>query len=110
MRDWGIEALKGMRQRGDEWTVQVARTFAQLGKELNRATGYEEIDQLKRRVVEQGVFGLEMFVLPEQLRVSCMVVCMVLILLSVCWNCACDMNVHIFILLHYILFAAVRSK
>ena len=48
MRDWGIEALKGMRQRGDEWTVQVARTFAQLGKELNRATGYEEIDQLKR--------------------------------------------------------------
>ena len=74
MRDWGIEALKGMRQRGDEWTVQVARTFAQLGKELNRATGYEEIDQLKRRVVEQGEFGLGMSVLPEQLRGSCMVV------------------------------------
>ncbi|RPD62470.1 hypothetical protein L227DRAFT_545067 [Lentinus tigrinus ALCF2SS1-6] len=53
MKDWSTEALKGMRQRGDEWTIKVARTFAQLGKELNRATGYEEIDQLKRKVVEQ---------------------------------------------------------
>ncbi|KAI0720539.1 Mdm33 family-domain-containing protein [Cerioporus squamosus] len=53
VKEWSTETLKGMRQRGDEWTVQVARTFAQLGKELNRATGYEEIDVLKRKVGEQ---------------------------------------------------------
>ena len=43
-----------MRTRGDQFTVNVARTFAQLGSELNRVTGYEEIEALKRRVVEQG--------------------------------------------------------
>ncbi|KAI0632198.1 Mdm33 family-domain-containing protein [Trametes polyzona] len=42
-----------MRERGDGFTRQVARTFAQLGSELNRVTGYEEIEALKRRVVEQ---------------------------------------------------------
>ncbi|KAI0335825.1 mitochondrial distribution and morphology family 33, partial [Cubamyces sp. BRFM 1775] len=47
------EAVRRMRTRGDQFTVNVARTFAQLGSELNRVTGYEEIEALKRRVVEQ---------------------------------------------------------
>ncbi|KAI8986082.1 Mdm33 family-domain-containing protein [Trametes punicea] len=42
-----------MRERGDQFTGRVARTFARLGSELNRVTGYEEIEALKRRVVEQ---------------------------------------------------------
>ena len=44
-----------MRQRGDEFTARVARTFAQLGSELNRVTGYGEIEALKRKVVEKSV-------------------------------------------------------
>ncbi|KAL1950177.1 hypothetical protein VTO73DRAFT_5300 [Trametes versicolor] len=47
------ETLGRMRDRGDGFTRQVARTFAQLGSELNRVTGYEEIEALKRRVVQQ---------------------------------------------------------
>ncbi|KAI0356424.1 hypothetical protein OH77DRAFT_1423358 [Trametes cingulata] len=46
-------ALDRTRRSGDEFTRHVARMFAQLGKELNRMTGYEEIEALKRRVVEQ---------------------------------------------------------
>ncbi|OJT13631.1 Sensitive to high expression protein 9 -like protein, mitochondrial [Trametes pubescens] len=47
------ETLSRMRDRGDGFTRQVARTFAQLGSELNRVTGYGEIEVLKRRVVQQ---------------------------------------------------------
>ncbi|KAI0754902.1 Mdm33 family-domain-containing protein [Daedaleopsis nitida] len=53
MKEWSHDTLEGMRQRGDEFTARVARTFAQLGKELNRVTGYGEIEVLKRKVVEQ---------------------------------------------------------
>ncbi|KAI0647979.1 Mdm33 family-domain-containing protein [Trametes meyenii] len=60
-RELTHETVRRMRERGDQFTVQVARTFAQFGRELNRVTGYEEIEALKRRVVEQGasaaVFG-----------------------------------------------------
>lgn len=52
------ETLGRMRDRGDGFTRQVARTFAQLGSELNRVTGYEEIEALKRRVVQQGASPL----------------------------------------------------
>ncbi|TBU62369.1 Mdm33 family-domain-containing protein [Dichomitus squalens] len=53
MRELSTGALKEMRVRGDEFTARVARTFSKLGAELNRVTGYEEIEQLKRKVVEQ---------------------------------------------------------
>ena len=54
MQEMTTEALKQMRIRGDEFTTRVAKTFSKLGAELNRVTGYEEIEVLKRKVVEQG--------------------------------------------------------
>ncbi|KAI0766392.1 Mdm33 family-domain-containing protein [Trametes elegans] len=53
LRDATHDTVRRMRERGDAFTVKVARTFAQLGSELNRVTGYEEIEALKKRVVEQ---------------------------------------------------------
>ncbi|KAI0712237.1 Mdm33 family-domain-containing protein [Earliella scabrosa] len=53
VKEWSHDAVQSMRQRGDEFTARVARTFAQLGSELNRVTGYGEIEALKRKVVEQ---------------------------------------------------------
>ncbi|KAH9933138.1 Mdm33 family-domain-containing protein [Epithele typhae] len=50
---WRVDTLREMRTQGDAFTTRVARTFAKFGKELNRVTGYEEIELLKRRVVEQ---------------------------------------------------------
>ncbi|KAM5534956.1 hypothetical protein V8D89_011329 [Ganoderma adspersum] len=53
MQEVTTDALKQMRVRGDEFTTRVAKTFSKLGAELNRVTGYEEIELLKRKVVEQ---------------------------------------------------------
>jgi hypothetical protein len=44
-----------VRRRADDFTAKTGSTFSQLGSHLNRVTGYEEIESLKRRVVEQGV-------------------------------------------------------
>ncbi|KAH9854763.1 Mdm33 family-domain-containing protein [Lenzites betulinus] len=46
-------SLQRMREQSDGFTRQVARTFAHLGTELNRATGYAEIETLKRMVAHQ---------------------------------------------------------
>lgn len=43
-----------VRRRADAFTAKTASTFSQLGSHLNRVTGYEEIEALKRQVVEQG--------------------------------------------------------
>ncbi|PIL22606.1 hypothetical protein GSI_15296 [Ganoderma sinense ZZ0214-1] len=53
MQELTTDTLKQMRVRGDEFTTRVAKTFSKLGAELNRVTGYEEIEILKRKVVEQ---------------------------------------------------------
>ena len=42
------------RQQIDQYTANLARTFSQLGKEINNVTGYGEIEELKRRVGAQG--------------------------------------------------------
>ncbi|KAH9942907.1 Mdm33 family-domain-containing protein [Amylocystis lapponica] len=42
-----------LRERVDRHTANLATTFSHLGKELNRITGYGEIEQLKSRVAEQ---------------------------------------------------------
>lgn len=49
------QQTNGLRQRTDEFTQKTSTRFFQLGSQLNRVTGYEEIDSLKQRVVEQGV-------------------------------------------------------
>lgn len=62
----GFEVLKGrmqewsgaVRQRVDVYSERATTTFFQLARHLNRATGYDAIDLLKRQVVEQGASPL----------------------------------------------------
>ncbi|KAG6887251.1 hypothetical protein C0992_013151 [Termitomyces sp. T32_za158] len=51
--EWRDQAVVSFRNRADEFTAKSKVTFSQLGSELNRVTGYEVIDALKREVVEQ---------------------------------------------------------
>ena len=54
IREWSEQAAIVLRNRADGFTATTKTTFSQLGSELNRVTGYEEIEALKRKVVEQG--------------------------------------------------------
>jgi sensitive to high expression protein 9 len=54
-RQLSDRSAAAVRRRADDFTAKTASTFSQLGSHLNRVTGYEEIEVLKRRVVEQGV-------------------------------------------------------
>lgn len=54
LRDWSVLATSSLRQRADHLSKKATTTFSDLGQHLNRVTGYEEIEMLKRRVVEQG--------------------------------------------------------
>ncbi|KAL6302830.1 Mdm33 family-domain-containing protein [Sparassis latifolia] len=53
LRGWTETASARLRERVDKFTADLASTFSQLGGELNRVTGYGEIEVLKKRVVEQ---------------------------------------------------------
>ncbi|KAH7926449.1 mitochondrial distribution and morphology family 33, partial [Leucogyrophana mollusca] len=53
LREWSAVASAVVRNRADEFTVKTSSTFSQLGSHLNRVTGYEEIEVLKKQVVEQ---------------------------------------------------------
>lgn len=55
LREWTERAAIGLRHRADDFTARSTATFSQLGAQLNKVTGYEEIEALKRGVVEQGV-------------------------------------------------------
>ena len=48
----------GIRKRADGFTAVTQVLFSELGGQLNRATGYEEIEQLKKKVEEQGMCSL----------------------------------------------------
>ena len=54
IREWAEQGAIVLRNRADGFTATTKATFSQLGSELNRVTGYEEIEALKRKVVEQG--------------------------------------------------------
>lgn len=54
VREWAEQGAIVLRNRADGFTATTKATFSQLGSELNRVTGYEEIEALKRKVVEQG--------------------------------------------------------
>ena len=56
IREWAEQGAIVLRNRADGFTATTKATFSQLGSELNRVTGYEEIETLKRNVVEQGSF------------------------------------------------------
>lgn len=51
LRELAETAAITIRTRADDFTARSKTTFSQLGAELNRVTGYEEIDALKREVV-----------------------------------------------------------
>ncbi|KAI9568388.1 Mdm33 family-domain-containing protein [Boletus coccyginus] len=53
LRDWGVLASTSVRRRADQFSKKATTSFSHLGLHLNRATGYEEIEALKRQVVEQ---------------------------------------------------------
>ncbi|KAG6837617.1 hypothetical protein H0H93_006138 [Arthromyces matolae] len=53
MRVWRDQAAVTFRNQADEFTAKSKKSFSQLGAELNKMTGYELIDALKREVVEQ---------------------------------------------------------
>ncbi|KAJ7075833.1 Mdm33 family-domain-containing protein [Mycena belliarum] len=53
LRKWTGHTAITVRSRADEFTATTKSTLSQLGFQLNRMTGYEEIEALKRRVVEQ---------------------------------------------------------
>ncbi|KAJ3568374.1 hypothetical protein NP233_g5754 [Leucocoprinus birnbaumii] len=53
IREWTDQAAITLRERADGFTAQTKTRFSKLGAELNRVTGYEEIEALKREVVAQ---------------------------------------------------------
>ncbi|RDB17817.1 Sensitive to high expression protein 9, mitochondrial [Hypsizygus marmoreus] len=53
IREWTGHAALSFRNRADDFTANTKTTLSQLGLELNRMTGYEAIEALKRNVVEQ---------------------------------------------------------
>ncbi|KAJ7729705.1 Mdm33 family-domain-containing protein [Mycena maculata] len=53
LRKWTDSTAIAVRTRADEFTSTTKNTLSQLGFHLNRMTGYEEIETLKRRIVEQ---------------------------------------------------------
>jgi hypothetical protein len=54
IRHWSERQFIGLRQRTDTLVARLATSFTRLGGEINRVTGYDEIESLKRRVVSQG--------------------------------------------------------
>lgn len=56
VQQWSTQTATAFRQRIDQYTANLARSFSQLGKEINKLTGYGEIEELKRIVVTQGAY------------------------------------------------------
>ena len=56
LRSWSEQAAIALRIKADDFTASTKSTFSHLGSELNRVTGYDEIEVLKRGIVEQGLF------------------------------------------------------
>ncbi|KAI0793169.1 mitochondrial distribution and morphology family 33, partial [Irpex lacteus] len=54
LRTWAENAAVALRGRADQYTSSAIKSFAQLGRELNKVTGYQEIEALKRAVASQG--------------------------------------------------------
>jgi sensitive to high expression protein 9, mitochondrial len=54
LEEWTGTAAVAIRKRADSFTSRTQSTFSELGSQMNRVTGYEEIEALKRQVVQQG--------------------------------------------------------
>jgi len=57
IRRWTEQNSIAFRQRTDSLIARMAASFTRLGGEVNRVTGYDEIEALKRQVVSQGTSG-----------------------------------------------------
>ena len=57
IRGWSERQFIGLRQRTDSLVARLATSFTRLGGEINRVTGYDEIESLKRQVVSQGTLA-----------------------------------------------------
>ena len=57
IRRWSEQKSIAFRQRTDNLTARLATSFTRLGGEINKVTGYDEIEALKRQVVSQGTSG-----------------------------------------------------
>ncbi len=57
IRRWSEQNSTAFRQHVDSLIARLATSFTRLGGEINRVTGYDEIEALKRQVVSQGTFG-----------------------------------------------------
>ena len=55
IRDRMNQTAVDLRQRADGFTAETKTKFSKLGAELNKVSGYEEIEALKKEVVEQGM-------------------------------------------------------
>jgi sensitive to high expression protein 9, mitochondrial len=57
IRRWSEQNSIAFRQRTDSLIARLATSFTRLGGEINKVTGYDEIEALKRQVVSQGTSG-----------------------------------------------------
>lgn len=57
LKEWGVLASSSLQQRVDHFSKKASTTFSHLGLYLNRVTGYEEIEALKKQVVAQGKYS-----------------------------------------------------
>lgn len=57
IRRWSEQNSIAFRQRTDSLVARLATSFTRLGGEINKVTGYDEIEALKRQVVSQGTSG-----------------------------------------------------
>ncbi|KAF9534515.1 Mdm33 family-domain-containing protein [Crepidotus variabilis] len=53
LREWTEQVAITLRHRADDFTTRSKTTFSHLGAELNKVTGYEEIEALKKGVSVQ---------------------------------------------------------
>lgn len=58
IRRWSEQKSIAFRQHTDSLIARLATSFARLGGEINKVTGYDEIEALKRQVVSQGTSGI----------------------------------------------------
>ncbi|KAH9980242.1 Mdm33 family-domain-containing protein, partial [Lactifluus volemus] len=55
IRQWSERNTIALRHRADTLVARLAVSFTRLGGEMNKVTGYDEIEELKRQVVSQEV-------------------------------------------------------
>jgi sensitive to high expression protein 9 len=58
IRRWSEQNSIALRQRTDSLIARMAISFTRIGGEINRLTGYDEIEDLKRQIVSQGTSRL----------------------------------------------------